>query len=84
MKEGRNGLFKATTSALRQIERAARLPNADKLLDMTDIEIESQNEEIAYAIKQHEGHVWRDHDDLHDENPSREDTRSSRNVKSTA
>jgi hypothetical protein len=31
---------------------------------MTDIEIESQNEEIAYAIKQNEGHVWRDHDDL--------------------
>jgi hypothetical protein len=31
---------------------------------MTDIEIESQNEEIAYAIKQHEGRVWRDHDDL--------------------
>ena len=64
MKEGRNGLFKATTSALKQIERAARLPSADKLSDMTDIEIESQNEEIAYAIKQHEKHVWRDHDDL--------------------
>jgi hypothetical protein len=64
MKEGRNGLFKRAISALKQIERAARLPNADKLSDMTDIEIESQNEEIAYAIKQHEGHVWRDHDDL--------------------
>jgi hypothetical protein len=63
MKEGRNGLFKATTSALKQIERAARLPSADKLSDMTDIEIESQNEEIAHAIKQHEWHVWRDHDD---------------------
>jgi hypothetical protein len=64
MKEGRNGLFKGAVSALKQIERAARLPNADKLSDMTDIEIESQNEEIAYAIKQHEAHVWRDHDDL--------------------
>jgi hypothetical protein len=64
MKEGRNGLYKGAISALKQIERVTRLPNADKLSDMADIEIESQNKEIAEAIKQHEAHVWRDHDDL--------------------
>ncbi len=44
MKEGRNGLlFKGAVSALKQIERVARLLKPDKLSDMTDIEIESQN-----------------------------------------
>jgi hypothetical protein len=64
MKEGRNGLFKGVVTALKPIERVTRLPNADKLSDITDVEIESQNEEIAEAIRQHEKHVWRDHDDL--------------------
>jgi hypothetical protein len=64
MKEGRNGLYKGAMSALKQIERVTRLPNPEKLSDMTDIEIESQNEEIAEAIKQHEAHVCRDPNDL--------------------
>jgi hypothetical protein len=36
MKEGRNDLFKGAICALKQIERVARLPNPDKLSDMTD------------------------------------------------
>jgi hypothetical protein len=64
MKEGRSGLHRDTTAALRQLENVSKLPRQEELWDMKDPEIESRNEEIAEAMKQYEAHTWRDHDDL--------------------
>ncbi len=64
MKGGRNGLYKGTIAALRQLENVTQLPKQEELWDMLDPEIESRKEEIAEAIKHYEAHTWRDHDDL--------------------
>jgi hypothetical protein len=62
MKEGRNGLYRGTMAALKQLENVTKLPKQSELWDMLDPEIESRNEEIAESIKQYEAHTWRDHD----------------------
>jgi hypothetical protein len=63
-KEGRNGLYKGTIAALKQLGRVTQLPKQDKLWEMTDIDVDIQNEEIPEAMKQYESHTWKDHDNL--------------------
>jgi hypothetical protein len=54
MKEGRDGLYKGAIAALKQLGTVTQLPKQDKLWEMTDIDVDIQNEEIVEAMKQYE------------------------------
>jgi hypothetical protein len=53
MEEGEKALSQALISALQKLKQVAQLPNEDTLIDMTDVDIEAQNAEIAEAIAQY-------------------------------
>ncbi len=42
----------------------AHLPDEDTLINMSDVEIDAQNADIAEAIAQYESHVRRDNDSI--------------------
>ncbi len=64
MEEGRKALTRGILSALQKLKQVAQLPDEDTLINMRDVDIDSQNREIAEAISQYESHARRDNDSI--------------------
>jgi hypothetical protein len=72
MEEGGKALSRALTSALQKLKQVAQLPNEETLINMTDVDIDAQNAEIAEAIAQYESHARHHHGSitmLREQNP---------------
>jgi hypothetical protein len=64
MEEGGKALTRGMLSALQKLKQVAQLPDEDTLINMRNVDIDSQNAEIAEAIAQYESHARRDNDSI--------------------
>jgi hypothetical protein len=64
IEEGGKALMRGILSTLQKLKQVAQFPDEDTLINMRDVDIESQNAEIAEAIAQYESHARRDNDSI--------------------